>query len=137
MKGITGHATPFQTVGKLSGKQHITEFAMAVGHKTVPQWLSHHQILVCVQSVEVHRAQTMQRGWHVDDSALAWCLQPIKQQQSQQKVSQVVHLKHHAKAVLSSACYHQSYRKELKITSVIYHNDYVHKDTESTYESVR
>lgn len=70
MQAIAGDTGPFQAVCELTGKEHIAEFAVAVGSERVPGRLTCDQILVRVEEVEVDRTQPMQQGRHVDDAAV-------------------------------------------------------------------
>lgn len=70
MQAIAGDTRPLQAVCELTGKEHIAEFAVAVGSECVPGRLTCDQILVGVEEVEVHRTKTMQQGGHVDNAAV-------------------------------------------------------------------
>ncbi len=70
MQTIASDTRPFQSVCELTGKEHITQFAVAVGSYRVPVRLTYDQILLCVEEVEIHRPQPMQQGGHVDDAAV-------------------------------------------------------------------
>lgn len=103
MQAIAGDTRPFQAVRELPGKEHVAEFAVAVGSESMPRRLTCDQILVRVEEVEVHRTQPMQQGGHIDDTAVLCLLQTVQQQQRQQKVAQVVDAECHAKTIFSSA----------------------------------
>lgn len=103
MQAIASDTRPLQSVCELTGKEHIAEFAVAVGSEGVPGRLTCDQILVRVEEVEIHGPQAMQQGGHVDDAAVLCLFQTIQQQQRQQKVAQVVDAERHAKTIFSSA----------------------------------
>lgn len=108
MQAIACDTGPLQAVCKLSRKEHITQFAVTVSSERVPERLAGDQILLRVEKVEIQRPQMMKQGRHVDYTAVLRLLQTIQQQQGEQKVSQVIDTKCHAKTIFCFAAYNET-----------------------------
>lgn len=113
VEAVAGDTGALQPVGQLSGEQNIAQLATAVGLKVAPRGLSGHQVLLGIQQWEVNVAKEMQECSHSDHTAGPALLQPLQEEVSEQKMTQVVYPKCHTEALRSVAGTHYTWSGEV------------------------
>lgn len=119
VEAVAGDTGALQPVGQLSGEQNIAQLATAVGLKAAPRGLSGHQVLLGIQQWEVNVAEEMQECSHSDHTAGPALLQPLQEEVSEQKMTQVVYPKCHTEALRSAAGTHYTWSGEVLQRKII------------------
>lgn len=89
-----------QLIGQLPGEKHVAQFAVAVRLDVLQGRFSCDQILPEGQQREVYVPTAMQQSRNCDHPARPTLLQPLQEQVGEQEVTQVVHPKRQAEALL-------------------------------------
>ena len=77
MQAVAGDPSALQPIGQLSGEEHITQLAAAVGLNVVPGGLTQHQIFLGSQQREVNVSKAVQERSHGDYAARSTLLQSL------------------------------------------------------------